>query len=143
MRKTVIGIGNRLMMDDGIGVYIVESLAVRDKDQKNRYIIGETDIDYCLNNITEEDYIILVDAMVLGTEPGNISISPFAELTYSKDLVYSHDYHLLNLLKLKAYKGILIGIEPYLIDYNFGLSEPLSKRFNELLVTIEKILTEL
>jgi len=143
MRKVVIGIGNRLMRDDGIGVYIVESLAARDKTKMNQYIIGETDLDYCISKIEGEDYIILIDAMVLGKEHGNVSINSFEELTYPKHLVYSHDYHLLNLLKLRGSKGILIGIEPFLIDYNIGLSEPLSKSFNEILITIENIIAKI
>lgn len=131
------------MMDDGIGVYIVEGLAARDKAKINQYIIGETDLDYCISMIKDEDYIILIDAMVLGKEPGSISINPLEEVIYPEHLVYSHDYHLLNLIKLSGRKGILIGIEPFLIDYNVGLSENLIKSFNEILITIENIIAKI
>lgn len=143
MKKAVIGIGNRLMMDDGIGVYIVEGLAVRDKMENTNYIIGETDLDYCISRVDEGDYIILIDATILGKQPGNISIIPLEEIVYPEHIVYSHDFHLFNILKLRGYKGILIGIEPFLIDYNFGLSETLKKRYNKLLIAIEKIIVEL
>lgn len=40
----VLGIGNILMMDDGIGVYIVEELKNRNTNPCIRYVIGETDV---------------------------------------------------------------------------------------------------
>lgn len=131
------------MMDDGIGVYIVEGLAARDKVKMNRYIIGETDLDYCISMLEDDDYIILIDAVVLGKEPGRISINPLEEVTYPEHLVYSHDYHLLNLIKLYEFKGILVGIEPLLIEYNFSLSTTLSESFNEILITIENIIAKI
>lgn len=39
----VLGIGNRLMMDDGIGVRLVEELDQREHVPYIRYVPGETD----------------------------------------------------------------------------------------------------
>ena len=49
----VLGIGNRLMMDDGIGVLVVEELKKRNTNPYIRYIIGETDTYFCMNQMEE------------------------------------------------------------------------------------------
>jgi hydrogenase maturation protease len=50
MKKViVVGIGSRLMTDDGVGVLLVEDLAPYFSDSPLiKLIPGETDVDYCL-----------------------------------------------------------------------------------------------
>ena len=58
-----MGIGNRLMMDDGIGIYLVEELAKLDEQSNIDYLVGESDVDYCLNQIEELTPVIILDAI--------------------------------------------------------------------------------
>lgn len=44
----VLGIRNQLMMDDGVGIYLVEELADKNEDAQVHYLVGESDVDYCL-----------------------------------------------------------------------------------------------
>jgi len=71
---TVIGIGNILMQDDGIGVIVVNAI----KNELHNYdimaIIGETDVQYCLDNITQDDSLIIIDGMQPLSLPGNIQL---------------------------------------------------------------------
>lgn len=73
-----LGIGNRLMMDDGIGVLLVERLQKQKWQVDIKFAVGETDIDYCmdicLEAAKEKALIVVIDAVILGRTPGELSI---------------------------------------------------------------------
>ena len=140
----VLGIGNRLMMDDGIGVYVVDELKKRDVNLGILYIIGETDIYFCLNQINEASYTIIVDAVYLGKKPGTISIIPLQQVfRNTMQPIYVHETHLLNEIKMtgKSIEGVLVGIEPYEINYCPSLSTILQSQFYRVVEEIETIIT--
>ena len=61
----VFGIGNILLKDDGIGVRLARNIKRRvDKDNINEIevFIGETDYLYCLENINDDEFIIILDS---------------------------------------------------------------------------------
>ncbi len=140
----VLGIGNRLMRDDGIGVYVVEELTNRNTNPDIRYVIGETDIYYCLNYIKKATYIIVVDAACLSKEPGEISTHPLEQVFKNPiQPISMHDSHLLRDIEMtdKSIEGLFIGIEPDEINYSFGLSATLQEQFFKIVEEIENIIT--
>ncbi|WP_216828480.1 hydrogenase maturation protease [Alkalihalobacterium elongatum] len=146
----VLGIGNQLMMDDGIGIYLVEELAKQNSQPSLQYIIGESDIDYCLQCIESVSSVILVDAVCLGKDPGDVTIFPLEELHEQQPINISpHNMHLFHVLfhKKEEIKGFLIGIEPYEISFNFGLSSTLLENWNliyeEVKASIETLIKQL
>lgn len=144
----VLGIGNRFMMDDGIGVYVVEELGKRNTNNDIRYVVGETDIDYCLNQIEEASYLIIVDAACLGKEPGAISPIPLDQIFKNpmhKNAMQSlsvHDSRLLNEIKMrgKHVEGVFIGIEAHEVGYDPNLSAILQEQFIKIVADVESII---
>jgi hydrogenase maturation protease len=139
----VLGIGNRLMLDDGIGVYVVEELDKRNTNPDIRYVIGETDTYFCLNQIRNASYTIIVDAACLSKEPGTISIFQLSQVVENPVQPISiHDSHLLCEIKItgKSIEGLFIVIEPYEINYYFGLSVILQDLYFKILEEIENII---
>ena len=147
----IFGIGNVLLSDDGIGVRIVEHL--RDKlmdlndyykqyDEEIAVIIGENDYLYCLNNIKEDDYIIIIDATCFMIKPATVTIrnlkecdefieGDFVPLTRIQCRVCCLQSFLNSVRREKNnIDGWLIGIEVSKIDYSLQLSKELSKKFN-------------
>jgi hydrogenase maturation protease len=140
----VLGIGSRLMMDDGIGVYIVETLKRRNTNPGIRYVIGETDIYFCLDQIEKAPYIIIVDAACFHKEPGTISTIPLGQVFKNPIHPISvHDSHLLSEIETKGMnlEGLFIGIEPYEINYSFGLSAILKEQYFKIVQGTENIIT--
>ena len=142
----VLGIGNRLMMDDGIGIYVIEELSKRTDAANIQYEIGESDIDYCLEHIEGSTFIIIIDAVYSGKVPGELSIYPLANVLEQQTLHISpHNLHLFQVLYLQkdTMKGFLIGVEPSEIKFHLGLSQFIQQRWQEILdavnSTIEKI----
>ena len=125
------------MADDAIGIYIVEDLMQLNTNPNTEYIIGETDVDYCIGEVFDYNCIIIIDAFLSGKQTGEITSVPLNELNSDNyDGFYSmHGIHLLNMLKreLHSIDGILIGIEPYEIGYGFTLSKPLQRCYSSIL----------
>ncbi|MBM7663284.1 hydrogenase maturation protease [Bacillus mesophilus] len=145
----VLGIGNRLMMDDGIGIYLIEELSMQNRTSNSSFLIGESDIDYCMEKIMEATLVIIVDAVFSGDTPGEISVYPLAELHQHQELDISpHNFHLFQLLYLQreSIKGYLIGVEPNEIRFNIGLSKTLKEKWTIILQdvseTIERLIGE-
>ena len=145
-RIIVLGIGNRLMMDDGLGIYVVEELAKQTHAVDIHYAIGETDIDYCLEQMEGAAFVIIVDAVYSGKEPGELSIYPLADLLERQTLHISpHNLHLFQVLYLQkdAMKGCLIGIEPSEIKFHLGLSEVIQERWQRIVESVGSIIEKI
>lgn len=145
-RIIVLGIGNQLMMDDGIGIYLVEELEKLDKTSNIHYLIGESDIDYCIGKIEEATFTIILDAVCSGKETGEISIYSLANLHEHQTLDISpHNLHLFQVLyqQRETIKGFLIGVEPYEISFHFGISQTLNKKWGQILVEVKKTIVQL
>lgn len=131
----VLGIGNRLMGDDGIGLYVVEKLMQENKDENVRYTIGETDVYFCLEQIKESEKLVIVDALDAGESPGDISINRLEDSEKNISICLSqHDLHLIDLIRLYGIKTevILIGIKPFDISVRAGLSNILLDKLENI-----------
>lgn len=142
----VLGIGNRLMMDDGIGIYLVEDLMKDESIQNIEYIIGESDIDYCIQQIENATFVIIIDCTMTGGQPGDVTIHSLDNLVVSRLLDLSiHTLHLFQVLyQLRnQIKGYLIGIEPYKITFHFGLSNVIENKRTVIKENVKGIIEQL
>ncbi|WP_028784868.1 hydrogenase maturation protease [Thalassobacillus devorans] len=142
MQKIVVlGIGNTLMRDDGIGVYVVESL--KGLEQVNvTYIIGETDLDYCLDAAEDASFLFVVDATSTGKPPGAISWYELKRMPVMELGISAHNLHLFHMLHDSNVKGYLIGIEAAIIDFHLGLSEVLERKFLKIVEDVRKTMED-
>jgi hydrogenase maturation protease len=70
---TVLGIGNLLYSDEGVGIHILPLLEERLSHYENVEVIeGSTDGMRLLGTIEETDYLIVVDAVNAGKDAGTI-----------------------------------------------------------------------
>lgn len=143
MNTVVLGIGNILMMDDGIGVYILEELIKNSGKDNNTYIFGETDIDYCLDSINSADRLIIIDSMYSGDIPGTIKVFPLHDEDYKGSLELSlHNINIVDVInqQYKRLEGVIIGIQVCEINYGIGLSQCLKGKFLRILRNISNII---
>ncbi|TMW71425.1 hydrogenase maturation protease [Alteribacter natronophilus] len=139
----VIGIGSRLMKDDAIGLFVVEGLRERGRLPGLRYVIGETDIDFCLGEVDQADGIVVVDAMLCGGLPGEVTCWNLEELNSDKTIPVSpHNIHLFSYLFQDplAGKTKVIGIEPAEVAVHWGLSTKLERMRAQITDETEEIL---
>jgi hydrogenase maturation protease len=142
----VLGIGNRLMMDDGIGIYLIEELCKLNCTQHASFLIGESDIDYCMDQIMNATFVIIVDAVFSGNEPGELTVYPLANLHEYQTLdISAHNFHLFQSLyqQKESIKGYLIGVEPYEIRFHIGLSKTLREKWKTILQDVSQTIDSL
>jgi len=129
----VIAIGSRIMKDDGIGVWVAESIASALNEENVDVVIAETDCEYGFDAAKDYDYVFVLDAMVTGNTPGRITVLPLSDAKVRTGYATQHDMSLTDMLVRDGNPpGSLIGIEANEVDFGFGLSQTLQEKFEEI-----------
>lgn len=149
-KVTVIGIGNILQCDEGVGVRVVEKL-INDysfPENVSLYDGGTTGMHGLLPLIEETDSLIVIDAVNGKGEPGEIyrfTLDDF-KLTIPKKLS-AHDIGFIECLAVAELNGslpkstVVIGIQPEDMEtMSMELSELVKERIDDL---VHLTLTEL
>ena len=133
----VIGLGNILLGDDGIGVHVVRRLVTnRDIPPGLRPLDGGTLGFRLMDAFARSDAILLVDAAELGEPAGTIRLLERDALNRHVrrgGRVSAHEAGLVDLLTLAKLEGhapshlALLGVQPERIDWNETLSVPLAR----------------
>lgn len=148
MKKKVIAIGNTLMRDDGIGIEVAKEIEEKLLKKGIEVIYGETDVQYSISNVQEDDYIFILDAAYYGKNPGEIISLPLNNFVSTKKRYSGHSYSFLDLLKLyyPNVQGEIYAIQIEEVKFGIGLSLVLQEKLKvisqEILDEIEKSIEE-
>jgi hydrogenase maturation protease len=71
-RVCIIGIGNTLMGDDGVGVMVAEGLSSRDLGADVSVVVGATDGMALSHHFSDADAVVIVDAIAADDTPGSV-----------------------------------------------------------------------
>ena len=142
----IIGMGNLLLTDEGIGVHAARALQRVSLPPNVEVIDGGTSPDV-LTYIETADSLVIIDAMDTGDEPGGIYRLPIDDLTPAANgLTSIHEVNLVAMLKtLKLLGGgprqaVIIGIQPGDLNWGLELSPPLQRRLPQVIqVVIQEI----
>jgi hydrogenase maturation protease len=143
-RTVVIGVGNLLMKDEGIGIHVMKALQEMPLPDNVTIIDGGTspDIIACTRS---GDKLIIVDSARAGGEPGAIYRFQPDDLEDSAGEVLSvHELGVPQNLRLMLLSGngpsevIIIGIEPKEIDWGTELSPELEGKIPEIIAVVLK-----
>jgi len=140
MGKFVLGIGNALLRDEGIGCHVAHALEeIPLPDTK--IIDGGTCPDV-LQFIEDTDKLIIVDAVKGGGTPGQIYRFHLEDITLEqKPFLSLHDVGLVdNLMLMQLWhnisEAIIIGVEPKEINWGLELSPELQGKMPQIIDTI-------
>jgi hydrogenase maturation protease len=147
-QKTVIlGIGNVLLSDEGIGVHVANELMQRELPPEVSVVEGGTDGFRLLNVITEADRLIVVDAVKGGDEPGTIYRFDIKDVKNSPS-GFKTSVHQIGILEVIDLSGLIgktphttvIGIEPKSLAMSMELTPEIMAKVPRV---IELVLEEL
>ena len=132
-----------MLCDDGVGVKLSEEIA-----DVVRYPVftGEIFADDCLEQIREEDFIVIIDAVSFGKQVGEISVLSFEQCrSYYHAQPFCHDASLLYLLLYShiKYRGCLLGVEVSELSYKDCLSDALTCQYGHCKEEILRIISGL
>jgi hydrogenase maturation protease len=148
-RIVVLGVGNILLKDEGVGVRVIERLLDRyDFPENVKVIDGGTQGLWLMSTIQESDRLIVVDAVLGDGEPGSIYRLEREDLPKGLRAKQSaHDSDLIEALNLcglldKGPKSVVVvGVQPKDISpFGLELTEPIAQKVEEL---ITRVLEEL
>ena len=148
-RITVLGVGNLLSMDEGVGVHAVRVLAERHRE-------GMPDVDFLdggtlglnlLSYVEEAAALLILDAVDSGSPPGAvIQLAKESIPLLSGIKLSEHQVTLQEVLGLAQIRGrlpgrmILIGIQPAKMETGDSLSATVSVALPEMLAKAEATL---
>ena len=140
MKDTVIiGIGNILLKDDGVGVYTIKQLENEKLPSTIELVDGGTSTLDTLGYFLDYNRIIVVDCLKAGYEPGTIyKINPEDIKDYKKENLSVHDVQILDVVKManmldKFPKVTIFGIEPEKICLDTEMTETMKNKIPEII----------
>lgn len=146
----ILGIGNTLFCDEGVGVLLLDYLHdVLPQADNIELIDGGTEGIRLLGYVEEADYLIMLDAINADEKPGTIIVLKDDEVPKFfgqkmsvhqmgvQDLVYNA--YLRETLPEEMY---LIGVQPERVEIGFELTESVQKCIPEIVDIIVKQVEE-
>ena len=152
-RIAVIGVGNILMGDEGLGVRAVEKLEARKVPLNVTLFDGGTFLHSLLGTLEGFDKAVIIDAVKGGSAPGAIYRFTLQELESKQtgepgrmlslhELVVPKALALEKLVSKLPEEIIFLGMEPEKIIPSRELSETVSGKMDQLLDAVEKEFSE-
>ncbi len=146
----ILGIGNVLLKDEGIGVHVLNELKRRYVFPENVELIdgGTMGLDL-LPFIENKSKILFIDAVNFRAEPGAIGELNNAEIpSYFSSKLSVHQIALPDMLAAGNLLGnipeemCLIGIQPETFETGYGLSSLIQGKINDLILHVINKLKE-
>lgn len=123
-KPLVLGVGNLLMGDEGVGVAAVRRLEAAGLGEQAELVDGGTGGFHLLDLFVERPRMILIDAAADGKEPGTVSVLRPRFATDFPPSLSAHDIGLKDLIQSAALLGRLP--EVLLITVSVGALSSLS-----------------
>lgn len=140
----IIGIGNILRKDDGIGVHVINKLEKEGLTSTIQLVDGGTSTLDMLGYFLDYERIIVVDCLKAGYEPGTIYKIKAEDIkNYKKESLSIHDVQILDVVKMANMMDrfpsvVIFGIEPKEIEFDLELSDVMKSKIPEVIKLIKK-----
>lgn len=152
-RVLILGMGNLIMSDDGLGVHVVNELKKRKWPSGVLVLeVGTSVINY-LEEISRSKNIIIIDAIRFGYRPGRVYRLNYSDIeNWPNTALDAHEMSLPDVIKMTRKitnlpaNIIIFGIEPARVFLGCQLSdlviESLPLLINMILYEVRKVLDE-
>lgn len=139
----ILGVGNLLLSDEGIGVHVANELMKMELPPNVTVIEGGTDGFRLLNFITETDRLIVIDAVKGGAAPGSIYRFHIDEVRKCPS-GFKTSVHQIGVLEAIDLSGLIgktphttvIGVEPKSLEMGMELSAEVKARIPRIIELI-------
>lgn len=138
-RPVILGLGNPLFQDEGLGIHVVHQLMQEKIAERVELIDGGTDAMSLLGIVEEANHLLIIDAVDGGLPPGSIRRAAGHEIPIFMSARLSP--HQIGFQEVLAIAGIrrrqpshlvLIGVQPLSTNWGTELTPPVIKSLPEL-----------
>jgi hydrogenase maturation protease len=141
----ILGVGNLLLSDEGIGVHVAQRMMRMELSPEVHVVEGGTDGFGLVNVILEADRMILIDAVKGGGQPGSIYRFDISDCPPYPDLFKTsvHQISILEVINLSSLIGptpqaTIIGIEPHCLDMGMVLSPQIEAKIPKIIQMVQE-----
>ena len=140
-RPAIIGVGNVLMGDDGVGPAALEVFGAQGLGDRAELIDAGLAFSEVLCDLEPDRRLIIVDAVRGGGPAGSVYRLTLADLEAGAGMVSAmslHEVNVLPALQMEALAGreftdvTIFGVEPGRVDWGEGLSAPVAAAVEKL-----------
>jgi hydrogenase maturation protease len=140
MKKAVIGVGNIMMKDDGIGPLLISKLGEMDRFPSDIDLLDEgVGGMRIIHDIEGYDRILIIDAADFGGSPGDYKLFRPEDVETVKHISGRslHEMDLIKTIELARVMGgapediIIMAIQPEIVEMGEGISDSLHNRIND------------
>lgn len=135
----VLGVGNLLMGDDGLGVCAVQAMQNAPRDPSIALLDAGTAMFAAAIEVERADRLIILDAIRTGRRPGTLILLDGTRLGQPAGAPRSlHEYGVAHLLAgcdpaRRPGQITVLGLEPAALGFGLGLSDPVREALPELI----------
>lgn len=146
----ILGIGNILQKDDGLGVYAASFLNENYLFSQDIEIInGGVEGIHLLNVLEENSHVLILDCLQLNDTPASIYAIPAKEISgYGLNNGGAHEIGILQCMDMMELQGkkipeaMVIGVVPEEVTFEFGLSKALLNAFESYISVVLQYLSK-
>lgn len=122
----VLGVGNTILTDEGVGPWVVDRLSELNPDAPGiTWLDGGTLSFSIAASVEDAEHLIVVDATNLKADPGAVQVFVDAEMDrmLSQHGRSVHEVGLMDLMNMARFAGLvprrraLVGIQPEIVDW--------------------------
>jgi hydrogenase maturation protease len=144
-RIVILGVGNVLLSDEGVGVHVANRLMEMELPPNVEVIEGGTHGFRLMNIVTEADRLVVVDAVKGGASPGSIYRFDIKDAPSYPDVfkTSAHQIGILEVIHLSELVGripetTIIGVEPKSLAMGLELSPQVADKLPKVVETVLK-----
>lgn len=139
----VMGVGNILMSDEGLGVRFLDELGKQSLPENVELLEGGTAGLELVHLIQEVDFLIIVDAINAKSEPGALFRFQPGDLQVFPEK-YEVSFHQIGIIEVLAMANVLghapqtliFGVQPKSLDWGMDISPEIQAQFPTLIKLI-------
>lgn len=140
MQTLIIGLGNELLGDEGVGVHAARILQQAGLPENVQVIeVGTAILDY-LEYLENAERIIIIDAMKADGLPGTVYRIPLADCRGQTCIASMHGFDLFRVMALAGTtttpSATVFGVEPEVVAWSMDLSPAVNEAMDFLVETI-------
>ncbi len=140
----ILGLGNELMSDDGLGVHAVRALVEQGMSPDRCVEVGTAALK-AQGLLEEAESVIAIDAIQADGRPGTLYCMDIDDVALSRRETL-HDLSIAGVLRMipedKRPKVRIVGIEPECLDYGMDLSQTVAEAMMPLLTKIQCLVND-
>lgn len=141
----ILGVGNLLLSDEGVGVHVAQKMMAMDLPPEVQVVEGGTDGFGLVNVIVQADRMILIDAVKGGGQPGSVYRFEIEDCPPYPDLFKTsvHQISILEVINLSSLIGstpqtTIIGVEPACVEMGMQLSPQIEAKIPKVIQMIQE-----